>query len=265
VGEFWLRQDSPALAKRVFSEIVEHAPLDPWARKRLGDLYRAHGWNDDAYREYVTLVRLRPNDRSVLLDLARAAANAGRLDEALRLEQRLGEAADVQSDEGVSGFARLWTTVRLARIKSHEPDPQTLGAVARRERTTGVLRDPPAILVALTWKHPEDRPELHIRYPSTDTDVKWERATATGGEYGIEAIRVRDREDGPYFLELRRTELDRIRAIEGELLVVLRPGTDQEKVLVRPVALPREERKLRFELTDADELEVRSVPASERI
>ncbi len=52
VGEFWLRQEDPAEARRVFSEIVEHAPLDPWARRRLGDLYRAHEWADDAYRAY---------------------------------------------------------------------------------------------------------------------------------------------------------------------------------------------------------------------
>ena len=98
VGEFWLRQDDELEARRVFSEIVEHAPLDPWARRRLGDLYRAHGWADDAYREYGTLAKLRSNDDSVLLLLALAAADAGRIDEALRLEQRLSESTDSEVD-----------------------------------------------------------------------------------------------------------------------------------------------------------------------
>ncbi|RLB57255.1 MAG: hypothetical protein DRJ42_00720, partial [Deltaproteobacteria bacterium] len=115
VGEFWLRQDDIDEARRVFSEIVETAPLDPWARKRLGDLYRTHGWYDDAYREYQTLARLRPNDDSVLLDLARAAAGAERLDEALRLEQRLSETADAGAKEGIAELARLWTRSTAVR------------------------------------------------------------------------------------------------------------------------------------------------------
>jgi hypothetical protein len=32
---------------------VEFAPLDELARRRLGDLYRAHGWFEDAYRQYL--------------------------------------------------------------------------------------------------------------------------------------------------------------------------------------------------------------------
>ena len=92
VGEMLIRMGEPDEAKRAFAEIVEFAPGDPWARRRLGDLYRAHGWYEESYREYETLTRLLPDDDSVLLLLAAAAAGAGRTDEALRLEERLSSA-----------------------------------------------------------------------------------------------------------------------------------------------------------------------------
>ena len=127
------------LIDRSASEIVETAPLDPWARRRLGDLYRAHGWSQDAYGEYTTLARLRPDDPGVLLLLARAAADAGRTDEALRLEQRLSESVESGAFEGAAAFARLWTSVRLARLKLDATDPATRASVARRERDTGAF------------------------------------------------------------------------------------------------------------------------------
>ena len=77
VGEFWLRQEDEKEARRVFSEIVERTPYDPWARRRLGDLYRAHDWFDDAYREYRALARLRPDDAGVLVLLARGCRRFG--------------------------------------------------------------------------------------------------------------------------------------------------------------------------------------------
>jgi Ca-activated chloride channel family protein len=89
-------------ARRVFSEIVEFAPLDELARRRLGDLYRAHGWFEDAYRQYQTLASIRPDDPTVLLLLAQAAAGTGRIDEALRLEQRLMETAEPGAERGVA-------------------------------------------------------------------------------------------------------------------------------------------------------------------
>jgi Ca-activated chloride channel family protein len=168
VGEFWLRQGDEAEARRVFSELVERTPLDPWARRRLGDVYRAQGWADDAYREYRTLSRLRPGDRSVLLLWARAAADAGRIDEALRLEQRLSESTAPELDEGVAGAARSWTLVRLARLTLDAEDDATRAEIRRRSRLAGVLRDPPALFVALTWSHPDDTPELRVRFPRSE-------------------------------------------------------------------------------------------------
>ncbi len=264
VGEFWLRQENVPEARRVFSELVERTPLDPWARWRLGDLYRAHGWPDDAYREYRTLARLRPGDGEVLLLLARAAADAGRIDEALRLEQRLSESTDPGVDEGAAGYARLWTTVRLARLRAAAEDEATLAAVRRRERQSGALREPPAIFAALTWRHPDDHPELVARFPSTDEDVGWEPTELGGAEHGIYATRVREREDGDYLFEVRRNERDEIRDLEAELLVITGLGTDAEHIERLPISLTRESTRLRYRLADDGSLEAVAIPANER-
>ncbi len=248
VGEFWLRQHDEKEARRVFSEIVELAPLDPWARQRLGDLYRAHGWADDAYREYQMLARLKPNDGAVMLLMARAAADAGRLDEALRLEQRLAESVDPGVETGAAGFARLWTLVRLARLRADAQDPALLAQVRERERGAGAFRDPPALFAALTWDHPDDRPTLYARYPSTPPDVSWERPSASGPEFGIEAVRVTEREDGDYLFEVRREDRDALRDTEAQLLVIVAPGTPEQRIQKLEVRLSRETRARRYRL-----------------
>ncbi len=248
IGEFWLRQGDEKEARRVLSEVVELAPLDPWARQRLGDLYRAHGWADDALREYQMLARLRPNDGDVMLLLARAAADAGRLDEALRLEQRLAETVESGVDAGAAGLARLWTLVRLARLRAAGPDATRLAQLRERERGAGALRDPPALFVALTWDHPDDAPTLHARFPSTAVDVAWEPATASGPAFGIEAIRVREREEGDYLFEVRRADRDALRPVDAELLLVSAPGTPSPRVVTARVQLTRETRARRYRL-----------------
>src|SRR5690606_25177554 len=114
VGEMFVRMDRVDEARRVCSEIVEVEPRNELARRRLGDLYRAHGWFEDAYRQYQTLATIRPDDATVLLLLAQAAAGTGRIDEALRLEQRLMETAQPGAAKGIARIAQLWSSVRLA-------------------------------------------------------------------------------------------------------------------------------------------------------
>lgn len=265
VGEFWLRQGDEAEARRVFSELVERAPLDPWARRKLGDLYRAHGWADDAYREYQTLARLRPDDDGLLLLLARAAAQAGRIDEALRLEQRLAESVDSEAVDGPAASARLWTQVRLARLRAQaatQPNPGAeLARIRERERQSGALRDPPALFVALTWEHAEDHPELYVRYPSTPAEVGFERAPVRGSDWGIEAARVREREAGPYVFEARRLERDGLRDITAKLLIISDVGGPAPRVEERELRLTRTTRVARFELLPDGTLVTREAPA----
>lgn len=260
-GEFWLRQGDIDEARRVFSELVERTPLDPWARRRLGDLYRAHGWADDAYREYRTLSRLRPGDGEVLLLLARAAADAGRIDEALRLEQRLSESTDPRDEQGAAGYARLWTTVRLARLKLDES--ADAAAVRRRERESGALREPPAIFAALTWSHPDDHPELRARYPSTDDDMRWEVIELGGASHGIYATHIREREEGEYLFEVRRNERDELRDLVAELVVITKLGTPEEHIERLPITLTRESTKLRYRLEPTGALTEVPIPAND--
>ena len=250
VGEFWLRRENEKEARRVFSEIVERTPYDPWARGRLGDLYRAHGWFDDAYREYQALARLRPDDDGVLLLLARAAAGAGRTDEALRLEQRLAETVEPGHLEGVAAVARLWTTTRLAAMKLEASgDTVALDRLRRRERRTGVLRDPPAVLITLTWPHPEDSPELHLHLPSTPDEIDWERAPVSAPPYGMEGASLEElASDETIALEIRRSDPDGIRDWTATLTVLVGLGTPEERVLRRELTLNREQRTLAFEV-----------------
>lgn len=241
VGEFWLRQGDEAEARRVFSEIVEHTPLDPWARQRLGDLYRAHGWYDDAYREYRTLSVLRPDDGDVLLLLARAAAGAGRIDEALRLEQRLAESTDPGDDAGAAASARLWSWLRLSELAAEADDAALRADARRRMRENGVLRDPPAMLVALTFDHPDDAPELAVRHPTFDPLSPFEVAELGAIGHGVVASREREREDGEYRFRIQRRDRENLRDQRCRLVVLLSPGTPDERRVATEVVLSRTE------------------------
>ncbi len=141
IGEMFLRLGREDDARRAFSEIVEFAPLDELARRRLGDLYRAHGWYEDAYRQYQTLIEIRPDDPTAKLLLAQAAAGAGRVDEALRLERGLMQTAQPGSSEGIARTALLWSSVRFARLRKQAEErsnQERLEALARRLRRSGV-------------------------------------------------------------------------------------------------------------------------------
>lgn len=242
VAEFFVRQGDRNEARRVLSEIVERAPLDPWARRRLGDLYLAHGFHDDAYREYQTLARLRADDATTLLLLARAASAASRTDEALRLEQRLAEQSDGEVDEGAAAVARWSTAARLATMKAAARDASARRLIEDRERSTGARRDPPAIWVALVWTHPEDRFALEVRTPSLAEADPWERAEVQAAELGLEAIRIREREDGSYRIRVTRSDTDDLRPETARLVVVERPGEPDERITLREITLTRESR-----------------------
>lgn len=269
VGEFWLRQHDEAEARRIFSEIVERAPLDPWARQRLGDVERAHGWADDAYQEYEMLARLLPDDARVMLLMARAAADAGRLDEALRLEERLAESVDPGLDTGAAAYARLWTLVRLARLRAHTTDAATLSQIRERERGAGALRDPPDLLVAIVWDHPDDEPALWGRTPSTapettqgtaTSSLGFERAALLGDAFGIEAIAIREKDDGTYTFEVRRDERDALRDLHATLVAITAAGAEGEHVTEQDIVLTRDHRVVRFDLAPDGSLRSVAVP-----
>ncbi len=237
IGEMYLRQRDENEARRAFSEIVELAPMDEVARRRLGDLYRAHGWFSDAYRQYQTLAAIRPDDTSVLLLLALAAGGAGRTDEALRLEQRVMEMAPAGMASGPSRSAQLWSSVRFAHLRN---DARTagneteLGALASRMRRGGVLRGAGDLRATLTWAHPDAQLSLWAAYPRLPLG----RPEDLAGELGLEAFEVTDQEpDQTYRLEVRRGSGDRLGAVHGELVVVWHEGRADEQIRIFSIDL----------------------------
>lgn len=240
VGEFWLRTGDRERAVRVFSELVERAPLDPWARRRLGDLYLAHGFLDDARREYETLSRLRPDDSTNLLLLARAAAAAGRTDEALRLEQRVSEEADDDVEEGLSAVARAFTTVRLSRLRAEARDPAMRAALDDRLRSTGVLRRPPAVVVSLVWDHPDDQLVLGYRGPDAADDAPYLEPRVVSPELGIASFRIVEREPGRYRVRVERSDTRDLRETRATLVVTEGLGTPNERTTTREITLRRD-------------------------
>ncbi len=237
VGEMYLRVGDEDEARRVFSEIVEFAPLDELARRRLGDLYRAHGWFDEAYRQYLTLAEIRPDDPSVLLLVAQAAAGAGRIDEALRLEQRVAETAAPGSIDELARTALLWSSVRYAKLRDaarRAHDDERLEALFARMRRSGVLGQAGDLRVSLVWSHPDARISLWASHPGLGLS----RPTDISPELGIEAFDVVEAESGTYRIEVRRPPPEsgfHTTAVEAELVVVWHEGQDDEKVEVVPV------------------------------
>lgn len=233
LGEHYLRAGDEAEARRVFGEIVEFSPQDASARRRLGDLYRAHGWYEDAYRQYVTLAALTPDDPSVLLLMARAAAGAGRVDEALRLERRLAETAAPGNVTGLARVAQLWSSVRFAELRQDASgDDERLQALDRRRRASGVLRSASPFRATLVWSHPDADISLWGAFPGLGHTRPPDIAPA----YGIEAFDVPEFEDGTYRVEVRRSGERMATTYTAKLVFIWNEGRSDERVEIRELS-----------------------------
>jgi Ca-activated chloride channel family protein len=238
VGEFYLRQRDEAAARRAWSEIVEFAPYDPYARRWLGDLYRAAGWYEDAYRQYETLQGLTPDDDGVLLLLASAAAGAGRVDEALRLEARVARSAEPgytpsggvrHPDSGNARLATLLSGVRLAGLRMAAQaagDPDRITKLAARSAQSGALRDAGALRAYFVWSHPDAGLEMWTATPGGVLN----RPEDMGGQFGIEAWNVMDLSAGPVRVEIRRPDPLGMRTVKAELWLVWNEGQPTERI-----------------------------------
>ncbi|NOY94470.1 MAG: tetratricopeptide repeat protein [Deltaproteobacteria bacterium] len=248
IGEMFLRMDDEPEARRVFSEIVEFAPDDALARRRLGDLYRAHGWFQEAYRQYETLAKIQPDDPSVLLLLAQAAAGAGRLDEALSLEQRVAQTAEPGAAEGLARTALLWSSVHFALLRKaakEAHDDDRLRALDSRMRRAGVLRESGDLRVSLVWSHPDAGLSLWASYPG----LRLSRPDDIDPEMGIEAFNVEEQEDGRYGIEVRRPPGRHLTTVEAKLVMVWKEGTPEERIEIRPLRFEGTTRAYAFALT----------------
>lgn len=137
-------------AMRTYSEIVEFDGQSRDARRTLGDIYLRQGWYPAAYRQYKTLTDLDSKNPLAWLRLADAAAGAGRVDEALRIEH------DVASGEGTPGpsdprvFARMLSAARLASLLKTPETGATPEAIGRKLKELALFSGPGSIAL-LTW------------------------------------------------------------------------------------------------------------------
>ena len=148
LGELLVENGQIEEAQRVFSEIVEFDPDSIDSRRLLGDVFLRHSWYDAAYRQYEDLLELRPEDTTAAIRLARAAAGAGRIDEALRLLRKIA------ADEGRPGaddprrFARLHAAAYLATLYAAK-DTNAVSIAQELRRLQ--LFDAPTTWTLLTW------------------------------------------------------------------------------------------------------------------
>jgi Ca-activated chloride channel family protein len=252
VGELYLRLAARAASKelgavdeaearRAFGEIVEFAPDDPVARRRLGDLLRAHAWFAEAARQYETLARLAPDDATVALLLAAAAEGQGRLEEAVKWTEKGGAAGAPDVSQSPAATARAFAATylawgRLAALDAGKKDEaQNLAARLARvlstdRRASG--KGPRGTRVALTWAHPELHPTLWTNalgspMPAPEGDVM----------LGIAQAIVPVRDDAFVEVRLEPDEVEhaaRLRAT-AMLTVVFDETGEGERILKVPV------------------------------
>jgi Ca-activated chloride channel family protein len=169
VGEFYLRLakaaakgaegEDEAEARRAFGEIVEFAPEDPVARRRLGDLYRAHGYFAEATRQYETLARLVPDEPTVPLLVALSQNGLGKIEEAVRWTekgQRAG-APDVAAGPGATARAMALLFLSWGRIEDRKSGNKDAleASLARTGRLLGTQKTKGRVRVVLSWSHPD--------------------------------------------------------------------------------------------------------------
>ncbi len=265
VGEYYLRlggRESGTAAerdategRRTFGELVEFAPDDPAARRRLGDLLRAHGWYAEAFRQYETLAQLTPDDLAVPLLLAAAAQGMGRIEEAVGWAEK---AAAVGSPDGASALARsaratasaflAWARLDALRTGRKE-DAEKLLARARRLSSGSAAGQESSIRFIVTWSHPELHPSLWTTalgapMPAPDNFPLYGVSEAHAAAAPTTAIELHlDPEDAARAARLGTTAV--VTAIVGE-------GTASERiarldVTFGTVAKPRESARVNLE------------------
>ncbi len=222
-------------ARRAFGEIVEFAPDDPVARRRLGDLLRAHGWYADAARQYETLASLSPDDSNVSLLRAAAAEGLGKLEEAVRWTEKGASAGAPDVSQSPAFTARAFAATYLAwgilnaEQKNLADEQKNLASRYLRvvSGEPGGLRKGVA-RATLVWSHPELHPALWSNalkapMPAREGDVT----------LGIAQVTLPGREGS--YVEVRLEPDERAHAArlgaKAVLTVVFEKGEAMPKVL----------------------------------
>jgi len=174
-------------ALRTYSEVVEFDGANPLSRRVLGDIYLRRGWYAAAYRQYKTLTDLDGRSPLGWLRLASAAAGAGRIDEALRIEREVAAGEGSPGPDDPRYFARLASAARLGLLLSN-PAPigsaNAADAIARKLKELQIFSGP-GTLGLLVWQ------DLAARLQITAADDKKETLAGEmtdGGEAGLYAL-----------------------------------------------------------------------------
>jgi Ca-activated chloride channel family protein len=254
VGELYLRLSAKpaepaqkaadeAEARRAFGEIVEFAPDDPVARRRLGDLLRAHGWYADATRQYETLSHLTPDDAGVWLLVAAAAEGLGKLEAAVKWTERAGTAGSPSDARSPAATAKAFAATYLAwghleaTGAGRADEAKSIATRLLRVISTERSRAFKGTRVALTWAHPEFHPTLWTNalgspLPAPEGDVT----------LGIAQAVVPARENMVVEVRIEGDEVEHAArlGVSAVLTVVFGEGEEGEKVVKVPVSFARE-------------------------
>ncbi len=153
LGDVLARGGHEQEAVRTYSEIVEFDANSLASRLLLGDIYLSHGWFEPAYRQFKTAAETS-GDALAWLRLANAAAGAGRIDEALRLERRVAVAEGRPGPKDPRRWARLMSAARIGQLLFDPPEGERAPARAsleRRLKELGLFATGAARLVVVTW------------------------------------------------------------------------------------------------------------------
>jgi len=154
------RLGDDAGSMRMFAEIVERAPRDPWARAYAGDRLQREGWYDAALMMYGPLEYSMPMDQSIMLRVAMAHAGAGRIDLAgrvlTRLSQTSGRSVGANMSDLASDVAAMYLSSYLSGsvgesgdgMSSVERDELVRRSIELLQRSVGmsvVVQVPPLV------------------------------------------------------------------------------------------------------------------------
>jgi Vault protein inter-alpha-trypsin domain len=251
VGELYLRLSASdkdagkkaqdlASARRAFGEIVEFSPDDPVARRRLGDLLRAHGWYSDARRQYETLAALAPDDPSTALLIAAAANGEGQLEAAVRWTEKGRGAGAPDVDSGPAATARAFAATFLAwgrsEARAQKRDKELTALINRSQTVLSSERANGGIRATLSWSHPEFHPVFY-------SNALGSAMPAPEGDVTLGIAQVRLPSKSGTFVEVRLEPGDveaaaRLGA-EATLTVVFDELGKGEKIVKMPVHFQR--------------------------
>jgi len=172
-------------ARRVFSEIVEYDPNGVSTRRLLGDIFLRHRWHQAAYRQYQDLVALT-GEATDVIRLARAAAGAGRVDEALRLLRKVASGEGRPGPDDPRRFARLHAALLLAELLASDADLPK--AELERELKRLQLFDSPTTWTFLSWEDLEHTLILAVEPDATKPAALRLSEGRHAGDTGLWAI-----------------------------------------------------------------------------